>query len=97
MIKRLRAQIDSQLLTLPAAGDSDCDNSLSLEISGDPDLGCFVAAPHKKQDRKYWDDLTLEQALAVLGTDNMFRIFHYPPKLRLDFFRKCQFREPFPY
>lgn len=98
MIRRLQSQIDSQLSTLAAAsGTSSCQTSLMLDVAGKPDMGCFVVAPHRKEERKYWDDLTLDQALAVLGTQNLFRTFHYPPKITLDFFRKCQFAKPFPY
>jgi hypothetical protein len=97
MIRRLQSQIDSQLPTLAASGVPSCQSSLTLEVAGKPDMGCFVVAPHRKNERKYWDDLTLDQALAVLGTQNLFRTVHYPPKIALDFFRMCQFSEPFPY
>jgi len=97
MIRRLQSQIDSQLATLAASGVSSCQSSLTLDVAGKPDMGCFVVAPHRKEERKYWDDLALDQALAVLGTHNLFSTVHYPPKITLDFFRKCQFSKPFPY
>jgi hypothetical protein len=97
MIRRLQSQIDSQLPTLAASGVPSCQSSLTLDVAGMPDMGCFVVAPHHNEERKYWDDLTLDQALAVLGTHNLFRTVHHPPKISLDFLRECQFPKPFPY
>src|ERR1035438_2405728 len=97
MIRRLQSQIDSQLPTLAASGVPSCQSSLTLDVAGKPNMGCFVVAPHRKEERKYWDDLTLDHALAVLGTRNLFRTVHYPPKITLDFLRNCQFSKPFPY
>jgi hypothetical protein len=56
MIRRLQSQIDSQLTTLAASGVPSCQRSLTLDIAGKPDMGCFVAAPHRNEDRKYWDE-----------------------------------------
>lgn len=97
MIRRLQSQIDSQLPGLATSGGLGCQNSLSLDVAGKPNMGCYVVAPHDKKERKYWDDLTLDQALAVLGTQNLFTTVHYPPKITLDFLRECQFPTPFPY
>ncbi|HXP44950.1 MAG TPA: DUF6794 domain-containing protein [Candidatus Acidoferrales bacterium] len=97
MIQRLQSQIDSQLPTLAASGVPGCQNFLTLDVAGEPDMGCFVVAPYHNEERKYWDDLTLDQALAVLGIRNLFKTVHYPPKITLDFLRKCQFPKPFPY
>ncbi len=97
MIRRLQSQIDSRLPSLAASRVPSCQSSLTLDVAGEPDMGCFVVAPHHKEERKYWDDLTLDEALAVLGTRNLFRTVHYPPKITLDFLRKCQFSKPFPY
>src|SRR5215472_15807803 len=91
MIRRLQSQIDSQLTTIAASSVPGCQNSLKLDVAGNPDMVCFAVAPHRKEERQFWDDLTLDQALAVLGTQNLFRTIHYPPKITLDFFRKCQF------
>jgi hypothetical protein len=97
MIRRLQSQIDSQLSTLAASGVPSCQSSLTLDVAGKPDMGCFVVAPHRKEERKYWEDLTLDQALAVLGIRNLFRTVNYPPKITLEFVRNCQFSKPFPY
>jgi hypothetical protein len=97
MIRRLQSQIDSQIPTLAASGVPTCQGSLTLDVAGEPDMGCFVVAPHRKEERNYWDDVALDQALAVLGTDNLFRTVHYPPRITLAFLRKCQFSKPFPY
>lgn len=97
MIQRLQSQIDSGLPTLVASGVSGCQRSLMLDAGGKPDMGCFVVAPHRKEERKYWDDLTLDKALLVLGISNGFRTVHYPPNITLDFDQKCHFPKPFPY
>jgi Domain of unknown function (DUF6794) len=97
MIRRLQSQIDAQLPALAAFGVASCQRSLTLDVSGEPDMGCFVVAPHRNEERKYWDDLTLDRALAGLGIQNQFRTVHYPPKITLNFLRKCQFPKPFPY
>lgn len=97
MIRRLQSQIDSQLPTLEAPGVPGCQRSLTLDVAGKPDIGCFVVAPHRKEDREYWDDVSLARALAVLGTHHVFRTVHYPPKITLDFLRRRQFPKPFPY
>jgi len=97
LIRRLQSQIDSQLASLASSGMPSCQSSLTLDIAGEPDMGCFAIAPHRKEEHKYWDDLTLDHALALLGSRNLFRTIHYPPKITLDFQRKCQFPKPFPY
>jgi hypothetical protein len=97
MIQRLQSQINSQLPTLAASSVSNCQSSLTLDVAGKPDLGCFVVAPHRKEEGKYWNDLTLDRALAVLEIRDLFRTVHYPPKITLDFLRNCQFPKPFPY
>ena len=94
MIRQLQSQIDSQLASLAASGVSGCQGSLTLDVAGKPNMDCYVAAPHRDQERKLWDDLTLDQALAVLGTGNSFKTVHYPPKLTLDFVRQCQHAKP---
>jgi hypothetical protein len=96
MIRRLQSQIDAQVSTLTASGTPTCNGSLTLEVEGNPDLGCFVYAPHGK-DAGNVNDMTLDRALSTSGIQNMFMTIHYPPKLQLDFFRKCQFPQPFPY
>lgn len=96
MIRRLQSQIDAQVSALATSGTSTCNGSLTLEVAGKPDLGCFVYAPHGK-DAGNVNDVTLDRALSALGIQNMFRTIHYPPKIQLDYFRKCQFPQPFPY
>jgi len=96
MLRRLQSQIDSQLPALAASGVPSCQSSLTLDVAGKPDMDCFVVAPHRKEERKSWDDLTLDRALAVLEIRNFFRTAHYPPKITLDFLRTCQFAKPFP-
>lgn len=96
MVRQLQSRIDSQLPTLAASGVPSCQGSLTLDVAGKPDMGCFVVARHRKDERSYWDDVTLEHALGILGIQNLFTTVHYPPRITLDFLRKCQFPKPFP-
>lgn len=97
MIRRLQSQINSQLAKVATSSGRSCQSSLTLDVAGKPDMGCYVVAPHSKNERKFWEDLTLDQALATLGTQNLFTTVNNPPKITLDFIRKCQFPQPFPY
>jgi hypothetical protein len=97
MIRRLQSQIDAQLSRPGSSGTAACQTSLTLEIAGKPDLGCFGVAPHGKGAGNVVNNMTLNHALGVLGTQNLFRTIHYPPKVLLEFARKCQFPQPFPY
>jgi len=94
MIRRLQSQIDSQL---SRSSTPRCQASLTLEVDGKPDMGCYVVAPHGKKAADALTDMTLDRALATLGLDNLFSTIHYPPKLTLQFARKCQFEKPFPW
>jgi hypothetical protein len=97
MIRRLQSQINSQLSGLTTSSTPPCQTSLTLEVGGKPDMSCYVVAPHGKKASDAVNDMTLDRALATLGLDNLFRTIHYPPKLTLQFARKCQFERPFPW
>jgi hypothetical protein len=93
LVKAIQAQIDDQLSKL-GAGTSRCQTSLTLELDGNPDAHCFVDAPHDKRVSDQVKDITLDKALGGLGFFNLFRTVHNPPKITLDFARKCQFPTP---
>ena len=93
LVKTMQSQIDEQLAKLAAAGGF-CQSSLTLEVAGNPDLRCFVAAPHGKQASAQVKDITLDKALSGLAFVNLFSTVHMPPKIVLDFARKCQFSTP---
>jgi len=95
--RRLQSQIDSQVPTLAASAAPSGQASLTLDVAGDPNRGCFVVAAHRKEERKYWDHVALDHALAILAIRIQFRTVRYPPKITLDFLGKCQFPKPFPY
>jgi len=97
MVRWLQSQIDSQLATLAASGAGSCQASLTLEVAGKPDMDCYVVAPHGKDAGDSLNNMTLDRALGALGFQNQFSTVHYPPKLTLEFARKCQFPQPFPY
>jgi len=97
MVQGLQAQIDARLAKLAASGTTLCQASLTLEVAGKPDMSCYVVAPHGKDAGDSLNNMPLDRALGALGFQNLFSTAHYPPKLKLEFVRKCQFPQPFPY
>ena len=93
-MKEIQSQIDDQLSKLATAGAAPCQTSLTLEVAGEPDLHCFVSAPHEAGVSDKVKDITLGKALNGPGFFNLFRTVHEPPKITLDFARKCQFPTP---
>jgi len=94
LVKAMQSQIDDQLSKLAVAGTTPCQTSLALQVAGKPDTNCFVYAPHDERARDRVKDVTLDKALNGLGFLNMFRTIHEPPKITLDFARKCHFPTP---
>lgn len=94
LVKAIQSQINDQLSKLMAAAAKPCQTSLTLEVAGNPDAHCLVYAPHGKGISDQAKDVTLEKALDGLGFFNLFRTVYEPPKIRLDFARKCQFPTP---
>jgi len=94
LVKAIQSQIDDQLSKLAVAGSMPCQTSLTLELAGKPDVHCFVDAPRDKRAADQVKDITLDKALDGLGFFNLFKTVHEPPKITLDFARKCQFPTP---
>jgi hypothetical protein len=94
LVNALQSQVNDQLTKLTATGRSQCQASLKLEVAGDPDTHCFVDAPDDKRITEQLKDITLKEALSGLGFFNFFRTVNEPPKITLDFIRKCQFATP---
>ncbi len=94
LVNAIQSQINDQLPKLAATGTTLCQTSLTLEVAGNPDTHCYVDAPHDKRVSDLVNDITLDKALIGLGVLNLFRTVHDPPKITLDFARKCQFSTP---
>jgi hypothetical protein len=94
LVNAIQSQINDQLSKLAVAGTPPCQTSLTLELAGEPDARCFVDAPHDKRVAAQVKDITLDKALDGLAFLNLFRTVHEPPKITLDFARKCQFPTP---
>ena len=94
MLKAMQSQINEQLPKLAASGSPRCQSSLTLEAAGDPDMHCFVDAPVLKNQSDQMKAISLEAALGGLGFLNLFSSSHLPPKISLNFTRKCQFPTP---
>jgi hypothetical protein len=91
LVKAIQSQINDQLSKLAVTGTMPCQSSLTLEMAGKPDTGCFVYAPHDGRASDQVKDITLDKALNGLGFLNLFRTIHDPPIITLDFARKCHF------
>jgi hypothetical protein len=94
LVKEMQSQINDQLSKVPVTGTIPCQTSLILELAGKPNIHCFVGAPHGKGVAEQVEDITLDKALIRLGFLNLFRTVHEPPRIMLDFARKCQFPTP---
>lgn len=94
LVRAIQSQVNDQLSKLAVTGTPPCQTSLTLELAGKPDAHCFVDAPHDKRVADQVKDITLDKALDGLGFFNLFRTVHEPPKITLDFARKCQFPTP---
>ncbi len=94
LVKAIQSQINNQMSKLAATGTIPCQTSLTLEVAGNPDIGCFAYAPYDKQAPGREMDFTLDKALNGLGFMNLFRTVHEPPKITLEFARRCQFSTP---
>lgn len=94
LVRAIQSQINDRMLEFAVAGTTLCQTSLTLEVTGKPDTHCFVDAPHDKRVSDQVKDITLDKALPGLGFLNLFSTVHVPPKITLDFARKCQFPTP---
>jgi hypothetical protein len=94
LVKAIQSQIDNQLSKSASTGTTPCQKSLTLEVAGNPDRHCFVDAPHDKRVADQVKDITLDKSWAGLGFLNLFRTVNEPPRIVIDFARKCQFPTP---
>jgi hypothetical protein len=98
LLKAIQSQINDQMAKFAASGAPACQNSLTLEAEGKPDMHCFVdasfAEQRKSQPKDQPTETTLETILGWLGVRNFFVTAHAPPKITLNFTRKCQFHSP---
>jgi hypothetical protein len=100
LIKRLQSQIDAQMATFEARGQSPCQNALDIVVEGKPDKHCFMdasfAKPRKGQPKDQPMETSLEMILGWLGVRNFFMARHVPPQVVLNFTRQCHFPNPPP-
>ena len=94
LLKAMQFQIDEQMAKVAATGTPTCQSSVTLEPTGEPDMRCFVDAPLAKDGANGSKETTLGKALEGLGFFNLFTPSHVPPKITLNFSRKCQFPTP---
>ncbi len=94
LLKAMQSQINGQMAKFAVTGIPACQNSLTLETAGKPDTHCFVDASFSRDRADQSKETTLEVLLADLGFSNFFMASHAPPKIILNFARKCHFSTP---
>jgi hypothetical protein len=90
MLDSIQEQIDLQMDHMVKSGFQPCQNSLRLQITGDPDLKCFVRA-------EFSDDkgppTSLEDLWGWISWRNGFQVLYTPPAITLRFSEKCAWPE----
>lgn len=90
MLDRVQEQIDAQMDQMVKSGAQPCQNSLRLQITGDPDLKCFVRAEFSR-DRE--SPVSLEDLWGWISWRNGFHVLYTPPVVTLRFNEKCAWPE----
>jgi hypothetical protein len=91
LLKMMQSQINDQMAMFAASGTRTCQSSLTLEAAGKPDRSCYVDASFATNRTDKAKEASLESVLGWLGSRNFFMASHAPPKIVLNFTRKCQF------
>ena len=87
MLDSIQEQIDAQMDHMVKSGFQPCQNSLRLQITGDPDLKCFVRAEfsHDKDP-----PISLERLWGWISWRNGFDVLYTPPAITLRFNREMR-------
>jgi hypothetical protein len=90
MLDSIQEQINAQMDHMVKSGPRPCQNSLRLQITGDPDLKCFVRAEfsHDKEP-----PMSLERLWGWISWRNGFDVLYTPPVITLLFNEKCAWPE----
>lgn len=90
MLDSIQEQIDVQMEHMVKSGFQPCQNSLRLQITGGPDLKCFVRAEfsHDKDP-----PISLERLWGWISWRNGFDVLYTPPAITLRFNQKCAWPE----
>ena len=83
--------------TLVVSDVSSCQTSLTLEVDGELDMGCSLWPRTAMKSAIIGTILPLITPYRCWKSVICSRTVHYPPKITLDFLRKCQFPKPFPH
>jgi len=90
MLDSIQEQIDAQMDHLGKAGLQSCQNSLRLQITGSPDLKCFVRAEFSNDKGP---PISLERLWGWIGWRNGFDVLNTPPAITLRYSEKCAWPE----
>jgi len=90
LFEAIQSQTNNEVAKSAADVGPLCQNSITLETSGKPELECF--ADVNLEDKQ--TDVTLKDLLWGVGFGTFFSVSNYPPKIVLSFSRKCQFKTP---
>lgn len=86
ILNRMQAQIDEQLPRIRGQLSGGCGASLSLRVSGHPNLSCWTRAEFSEDGG---DPVPLLRFFGWFSWRNGFRIRHVPPAIDLMFGTKC--------
>jgi len=92
MLDSIQEQIDAQMDHMVKSGSRPCQNSLRLQVTGDPDLKCFVRAEFS-HDHDKEPPISLETLWGWISWRNGFDVLYTPPAITLRFNQKCSWPE----
>jgi len=92
MLDSIQEQIDAQMDHMVKSGSRPCQNSLRLQVRGDPDLKCFVRAEFS-HDHDKEPPISLETLWGWISWRNGFDVLYTPPAITLRFNQKCSWPE----
>ena len=87
MLRSIQEQMDAQLPMLTSRSDPECERSIRLLPTGNPDLACFTRAEFSEDG---CDPVSLAALLGWIGWRNGFGVRHVPPNIELPFRDKCE-------
>ena len=90
MLDSIQEQIDLQMDHMVKSGFHPCQNSLHLQITGGPDLKCFVRAEFSNDKEP---PISLERLWNWISWRNGFDVLYTPPAITLRFREKCGWPE----
>ena len=90
MLDSIQEQIDAQMDHMVKSGPRPCQNWIRLQITGDPDLKCFVRAEFSHDTEP---PISLERLWGWISWRNGLDVLYMPTAITLRFSEKCAWPE----